>query len=132
MPDIVNAVLLRANEVLLARRSPTRKAYAGLWSFPGGHVEEGESLEQAMHRELQEEVGIVPLVFRRLTQIGDPVAATTIYHMYAVTAWTGEPTIQDHEHSELRWFALSAAMLVSDLALQAYRPLFAELARASS
>ena len=131
MPDIVNAVLLRANEVLLARRSPTRKAYAGLWSFPGGHVEEGESLEQALHRELQEEVGIAPLVFRRLAEIDDPVSATTIYHMYAVTAWTGEPTIRDHEHSELRWFALSVAMLVDDLALQDYRPMFAGLARAS-
>jgi 8-oxo-dGTP diphosphatase len=131
MPDIVNAVLLRANEVLLARRSPTRKAYAGLWSFPGGHVEAGESLDQALHRELQEEVGISPTAFCRVTQIADPASATTIYHMYAVTAWTGAPAIRDHEHSELRWFTLSAAMLVGDLALPDYRALFAELAAES-
>jgi ADP-ribose pyrophosphatase YjhB (NUDIX family) len=37
--DIVNAVLLRQPRVLLARRSMARRAYPGLWSFPGGHVE---------------------------------------------------------------------------------------------
>jgi 8-oxo-dGTP diphosphatase len=132
MPDIVNAVLLRANEVLLAKRSPTRRAYAGLWSFPGGHVEAGESLEQALHRELEEEVGISPTDFRLFSQITDPASATTIYHMYVVTAWTGTPTIRDSEHTELRWFALRAAMLAEGLALPDYCALFAEVAKAAS
>ena len=61
MPDIVNAVLLKRRNVLLARRSPTRRAYADRWSFPGGHVETGENLEQALRRELREEIGVAPL-----------------------------------------------------------------------
>jgi len=122
--DIVNAVLLRDAGVLLARRSAARKAYPGLWSFPGGHVEEGEDFEQALHRELREEVGIVPVEYGPLAPIIDPHVATTTYRMYAVTAWRGEPEILDQEHSELRWFALNAATSLPDLALDAYRPLF--------
>jgi hypothetical protein len=48
--------------------------------------------------------------------------------MYAVTGWHGEPEILDQEHSELRWFALSAATALPDLALEAYRSLFDGLA----
>jgi len=126
--DIVNAVLLRDGCVLLARRSAARKAYPGLWSFPGGHVEQGEDFEQALYRELSEEVGIVPAEYRPLASIVDPHVATTIYRMYAVTGWHGEPAILDEEHSELRWFPLSAATSLPDLALDAYRPLFDGLA----
>jgi 8-oxo-dGTP diphosphatase len=122
--DIVNAVLVRGGCVLLARRSAARKAYPGLWSFPGGHVEGGESFEQALHRELREEVGIVPADYRPLAPIVDPNVATTTYRMYSVTAWYGEPEILDEEHSELRWFPLNAAASLPDLALEAYRPLF--------
>jgi 8-oxo-dGTP pyrophosphatase MutT (NUDIX family) len=125
--DIVNAVLLRGGCVLLAKRSAARKAYPRLWSFPGGHVERGEDFEQALHRELGEEVGVVPVEYRPLAPIADPHVATTSYRMYAVTAWQGEPKILDHEHSELRWFSLSAAMSLPDLALDAYRPLFGGL-----
>ena len=53
---------------------------------------------------------------------------STLYHLYAVTSWTGEPAILDDEHSELKWFALSEAMSVPDLALEDYRPMFADLA----
>lgn len=45
--------------VLLAQR-PEGKAHAGLWEFPGGKVEAGESPEQALVRELREELGIEP------------------------------------------------------------------------
>ena len=60
------------------RRSAARKAYPGLWSFPGGHVEEGEGLEQALHRELREEVGIAPTAYRPLAPIVDPQVTSTI------------------------------------------------------
>lgn len=47
MSNIVNALLVREGTVLLARRSPRRAAYPGLWSFPGGHVEANETLDEA-------------------------------------------------------------------------------------
>ena len=80
--------------------------------------------EQALHRELREEVGIVPERYRPLAPIVDPQVATTTYRLYAVTSWRGEPAILDQEHSELRWFPLGAATALHDLALEAYRPLF--------
>ncbi len=129
MPDIVNAVMLRDACVLLARRSAARRAYPNRWSFPGGHVEVGESLEQALHRELAEEIGIVPVDYRPLAPIADPHAAGTIYRLFAVTAWQGEPRILDAEHSELRWVDLQETSRLSDLALDAYRPMLEGLAR---
>ncbi|MEM7490905.1 MAG: (deoxy)nucleoside triphosphate pyrophosphohydrolase [Pseudomonadota bacterium] len=56
---LVSAVALidRDNRVLLAQR-PTGKSMAGLWEFPGGKVEPGETPEAALIRELQEELGI--------------------------------------------------------------------------
>ena len=63
MKDIVKAMLLRGTNVLLARRSSARRTYPDRWSFPGGHVETGEALDDALVRELQEEIGLTPLVF---------------------------------------------------------------------
>lgn len=122
MRVIVNALLLQGGNVLLARRSPERKAYPDLWSFPGGHVEAGETLTEALVRETAEEIGIVPLTYTVLGTIADPNAPAT-YHMFGVTSWKGEPAILDDEHTELKWFALAEAASLPDLALEAYRPL---------
>jgi 8-oxo-dGTP diphosphatase len=55
---VVAAVLINAaNEILLAQR-PAGKTMAGLWEFPGGKLEDGESPEAALSRELHEELGI--------------------------------------------------------------------------
>lgn len=54
---VAAAVLCRGGKILLARRAPNKKM-AGLWEFPGGKVEEGESSGQALQRELKEELGI--------------------------------------------------------------------------
>jgi 8-oxo-dGTP diphosphatase len=134
MRDIVNALFVRAGTVLLARRSPHRSTYAGLWSFPGGHVEPGETLTEALVREVQEEVGVTPITFAFLGMIIDPNTAEddpAIYHIYAVTAWDGgEPTLVGDEHTEFRWFSSKAASELPDLALQDYRPLLVDLLRA--
>jgi mutator protein MutT len=136
MRDIVNALLIRRGTVLLARRSPHRKAYPDLWSFPGGHVEKGESLAAALRRELREEIGIVPIDYRFVEAITDLNTATddpVSYHMYVVTAWQGgEPTILDTEHTELRWFTQAEAISLSDLALPEYRALLGNLAEIDS
>ncbi len=44
MADIVNDLLLQDGQILMTRRSPLRRTYPNIWSFPGGHVEEGAVL----------------------------------------------------------------------------------------
>jgi 8-oxo-dGTP diphosphatase len=123
---IVNALLVRENKVLLARRSPGRKAYPDLWSFPGCHVEPNETLEQALVREAREEIGVVPISYAELARISDPNATVT-YRMYIATRWEAEPTILDDEHIELRWFSPATAQKLPDLALTEYRPMLERL-----
>ena len=50
--------------VLLGLRSPAKNVWPGYWDIIGGHVEDGESLDDALIREVQEEVGVVPSQFR--------------------------------------------------------------------
>ena len=127
--NIVNAIFLRGDCVLLARRSPSKKAYPNLWSFPGGHVEDMETLEQALKREVREELGVELSHFVPLTNLLDPDYDKTpvIYHMFLVQSWFECPRIMDDEHTDLRWFSLGEAENLSDLALQEYRSLFGTL-----
>jgi mutator protein MutT len=129
--DVVNALLWRDGAVLLARRSARRRSYPGLWSFPGGHVEGRETLEQALIRECREEIGITPVRFELLDRLADPNADPgdpVTYHMYVVTDWDGgEPSILDDEHSSLHWFLPNLAAALPDLALDEYRALMDQL-----
>ena len=56
--EVVAAVLIQHSRVLLARR-PLAKNHGGLWEFPGGKVNSGESASDALKRELQEELQVL-------------------------------------------------------------------------
>ena len=132
MRRIVNALLVRDGAVLLAKRSPAKRAYPDAWSFPGGHVEPGEALDDALVREVGEEVGLVPTYFYKLGIIEKPDlaahGAVTHHHLYAVTAWDGgEPVLVGDEHTELRWCALEHASSVEGLAMAEYGGFFERL-----
>ena len=98
--------MLRADgqEFLLAQR-PEGKVYAGYWEFPGGKVEPGESVREALIRELQEELGITvtacsPWLTRQFTY----PHATVRLHFWRVTAWDGEIGITAPlEHAAVNW-----------------------------
>lgn len=107
---LVSAVILqrKAGEVLIAKR-PEGKAMAGLWEFPGGKVEAGESPEAALVRELKEELGIT-VQEAALTAFMFVSHAYTDFHLlmptYVCRAWQGAPAAL--EHVELRWVAPNA------------------------
>jgi 8-oxo-dGTP diphosphatase len=126
MRNIVNAIFLSSAGILLARRSPSKKAYPNLWSFPGGHVEDQETLEQALTREITEELGVDAEDFSFLTRLSDPnfIASPVVYHMFLVTRWTGVPQIVNDEHTDLRWFTIDDAQNLNDLVFQEYRHIF--------
>jgi 8-oxo-dGTP diphosphatase len=56
--DVAVGVLIKPNGEFLLTSRPPGKVYEGYWEFPGGKLEAGETVEQALRRELQEEIGI--------------------------------------------------------------------------
>jgi 8-oxo-dGTP diphosphatase len=56
--EVAVGILIRADDALLLSTRPEGKPYAGYWEFPGGKIEAGETVEQALRRELHEELGI--------------------------------------------------------------------------
>ena len=107
LTDVAVAVILKPNgEFLLARR-PEGKPYAGYWEFPGGKVEPGERVEQALRRELREELGIeVEQAYPWVTQVFTYPHATVKLHFYRVLAWRGEP--HPREGQRLEWQRVDA------------------------
>jgi len=108
-----NTSLFSSGEFLMASR-PNGKGWAGWWEFPGGKVEAGESPEQALSRELQEELGIKPTEIQAwLTRhfdypaTHDAVAKTVKLHFYFVTKWQGD--LMPREGQQLSWQSPSHA-----------------------
>jgi 8-oxo-dGTP diphosphatase len=122
--EVVAALIIQSNRILLGQRSASRAFYPGVWDLFGGHVEPGESHEQTLVRELVEEVGITPTAWTFLETLHEASIPLTA-HLYLVTAWTGTPTNrQPEEHSAIDWFTL-AQVTGLNLADASYPMLFA-------
>lgn len=90
---VAAAALARDGRFLLQQRPPG-KSLPGLWEFPGGKVEPGESPEDALARELAEELGIVvdPASLCPLTFAGTQVeTGPLLLLLYLCSEWEGEP-----------------------------------------
>src|SRR5262249_34321490 len=78
--------------LLLGKRAAHRAFYPDVWDIPGGHREPGETLEQTLIRELQEEVGITPSAWHQLGEWREPIPGSEeviVLHLFQVTSWTG-------------------------------------------
>ena len=130
MTEIVNGVLLRDRQVLMARRAATRQSYPDTWSFPGGHVEKGETLLAALQREMLEEIGVTTTAASYDSQFDDiaggPLHAVK-FHFFIIRDWDRDPRNLGDEHSALRWVDLRDAARLPDLALACYPDLFTRL-----
>ena len=101
---VVAAALIEADgRVLLQQRAPHR-SMPGLWEFPGGKIEQGETPEQALVREIEEELGVrisaetlTPLTFAS-DALGD---RRLVLLLYGAREWEGEPKALDA--SAIRW-----------------------------
>jgi 8-oxo-dGTP diphosphatase len=108
--EVVAAVILRADGAFLLAKRPPGKVYAGWWEFPGGKVETGEPPQDALARELHEELGIdVRRSWPWLTRVFTYPHATVRLNFYRVTDWGGEP--HPREGQSLAWQRLDEAML---------------------
>ena len=101
--EVAVGVLIRESDnALLITSRPAGKPRAGWWEFPGGKLEEGETVEQALRRELQEELGIT---------IANSIAWKVTEHSYThalvrlhwckVTQWTGD--FEMREGQQMSW-----------------------------
>ncbi len=103
--DVAVGVLIRADGSFLLTSRPDGKVYAGYWEFPGGKLEPGESVEQALRRELQEEIGItIGAVHPWKVENVDYPHALVRLNFCKVFEWTGE--LQMREGQLFAWQSL--------------------------
>lgn len=107
--QVAVGVLFQADGRFLLTTRPPGKAYAGHWEFPGGKIEAGESLAQALTRELQEELGITihnPMPWK--TERIDYPHALVELQFCQVHQWTGE--LQMKEGQDFAWQQLPVSV----------------------
>lgn len=100
--EVAVGVLVRADGAFLLTTRPEGKVYAGYWEFPGGKLEAGESVEQALRRELHEELGIDigPAIPWKETLVDYPHALVRL-HFCKVYQWSG--ALQMRESQNFSW-----------------------------
>lgn len=105
--DVVVGALVRGDRVLLVHRRPDKHAFPDAWDLPGGVVEPGESLRDALVRELREELGVV-VASASVTLLCRADLASARIHAWLVWDWAGEPVnTAPEEHDDLQWFGLA-------------------------
>ena len=100
--DVAVGILVREDSSFLLCTRPLGKVYAGCWEFPGGKMEAGESVEQALRRELQEELGIeIGAAHPWREMLVDYPHALVRLHFCKVFVWTG--ALQMREAQQAAW-----------------------------
>lgn len=109
---VVAVALLRPDNSVLMQQRPRAKEHGGLWEFPGGKIESGESVEAALVREIAEELAVQldpanlePLAFASTGASGREIDSgpEVVLLLYTCRVWQGEP--QNLEAEALGWFA---------------------------
>lgn len=100
--EVAVGILVDAQGRYLLTSRPPGKVYAGYWEFPGGKLEAGESVEQALRRELQEEIGVTigPAMVWRQSLVDYPHALVRL-NFCKVYDWRGE--LHMREGQSHRW-----------------------------
>ena len=98
--EVVAAVIEREGKILITRR-PSGAHLAGLWEFPGGKPEAGESFEQALRREIEEELGAHASVGERLDTIEWQYPDKRVRLLFFRCHLAGDP--RPREGQEMAW-----------------------------
>jgi 8-oxo-dGTP diphosphatase len=93
--ECVAFLLIQGNHVLAEQRKRTKQVMPGAVALPGGHLEAGEQPDEALRREVQEELGIVPIDVVYVCTLLHRSQEFRKLHYFAVTRWQGE--MQPHK-----------------------------------
>ena len=104
MTEVVAALIWEDNRFLVCQR-PAHKARGLLWEFVGGKVEPGETKEQALIRECQEELAVTVAVQDVFMEV-DHVYPDLTVHLTLFNASISEGIPQKIEHNDLRWITV--------------------------
>jgi 8-oxo-dGTP diphosphatase len=100
--NVAVGILMQANGDVLLGQRPEGKPYAGYWEFPGGKVEEGEAILDALKREFVEELGIQIISAEAWCCVEHVYPHAHVHlHFYIVKQWQGEP--QSLEGQAFAW-----------------------------
>jgi len=102
MANVVGAVLIENNKIILPKRSKMLKKMPNKFEFPGGKVEKNETLKEALKRELQEELSI-DVDFENIIEFPNNVLATEKFTLsiFIVKEWKNEITLNPEINSEI-------------------------------
>lgn len=101
---VVAAVIEHEGLILACRRRP-EKAAGGKWEFPGGKVERREAQEEALIREIREELGVEIIARVRLRTDDTSVGSQTIRLSCFLAKLSGQLPTRSIDHDELRWLS---------------------------
>lgn len=103
---VVAAVIRDQNKFLACRRAP-HKSLAGKWEFPGGKVEQLESNEAALRREIQEELGVGIIVEKFLIESSQNHGENRIEMFTYLASLDAESPTQSSDHDQMQWLPLN-------------------------
>jgi 8-oxo-dGTP diphosphatase len=103
--DVAVGILINSSGQFLLTSRPPGKVYSGYWEFPGGKFEPGEQVEQALRRELLEELGITATSIKpwKISEFDYPHARVRL-HFCKIFQWQGE--LQMREGQAMAWQTL--------------------------
>lgn len=105
MTEVVAALIWQENKFMICQR-PSHKARGLLWEFVGGKVEPGETKEQALIRECQEELAVTLSVGNVFMDVVHEYPDITV-HLTLFNAKIAEGLPQKLEHNDIKWIAPS-------------------------
>lgn len=119
--EVAVGVLVKDGQSILLGQRPEGKPYAGYWEFPGGKIEDGETLFEALKRELLEEINVSILDANEfLTLEHDYPHAYVRLHICLVKNWTGD--VRGLENQATAWLPIEEISQVEHSTLQPILP----------